>query len=85
MVMEGKLITMLQKQTAAYTMQDLRCQRCKQVKSTSMALLCDCSGSYRLEMGSQDYWRRVRTIRELADFYGLEMVREFADDCLRFV
>jgi len=50
-----------------------------------LSQLCDCSGAYKLEKTVADHWKKVRTVREVAAYYHLEMAMEFADDCLRFV
>ena len=83
-IVEGKLIDILQRQIASYAMQDLRCQRCNQVKASNMALHCECSGAYKLETNPSDHWKKVRTVQQLADYYGLDMVLEMANDCLRY-
>jgi DNA polymerase epsilon subunit 1 len=84
-VVEGKLIVMMQKSMASNALQDLRCQRCNAIKATSLSQLCDCSGAYKLEKTVADHWKKIRTVREVAAYYHLEMALEFAEDCLRFV
>lgn len=81
---EAKLIDMVQKQMASYSVQDLRCQRCNQVKGANMALTCECSGAYKLEQAASDHWKKIKTIRELSEYYRLDMVAQMADDCLRY-
>lgn len=83
-VIEGKLIEMVQKHMATFSMQDLRCQRCNQVKSANMNMICECSGGYKLEITTVDFWKKIRTIRDLAEHYGLHMVAELADDHLQY-
>ena len=84
LTIEAKLIDLVQKQMASYSVQDLRCQRCNQIKGANMALTCECSGAYKLETNPTDHWRKVRTVQQLADYYGLDMVLEMANDCLRY-
>lgn len=80
---EAKLIDVVQKQMASYNLQDLRCQRCNQIKASSMSLLCECSGAYKGDIGSSDFWRKIRVIRDLAEYYRMAAVLELAEDCLR--
>ena len=82
-VVEGKLVEIIQRQIASFAMQDLRCQRCNQVRSSNMLLLCDCSGGYKLESAATDYWKKIRTIKDLAEYYQFDMALEMANDCLR--
>ena len=83
LTIEAKLIDLVQKQMASYSVQDLRCQRCNQIKGANMALTCECSGAYKLEQTVADHWKKIRTIRDLAEYYRLDIVAEMADDCLR--
>ena len=83
MTIESKLIELIQKYMATYSVQDLRCQRCNQVKGANMALTCECSGAYKLEQTASDHWKKIRTISELAEYYRLDIVAEMADDCLK--
>ena len=82
-LIEGHLISILNKQTIATTLQDLRCQRCNQVKSTSLVTLCPCSGAYKLDPSLSDIKRKIRTIRDLAEFYSFSMALELAEDMLQ--
>lgn len=63
-------------------MQDLRCQRCNQVKSANMNTICNCSGGYKLEMTSVDFLKKIRIVRDLAEHYSFSMVAELVDECL---
>ena len=83
-VVEGKLIEMVQKHTASFSMQDLRCQRCNQVKSANLSMICECSGGYKVETSGVDFWKKIRTIRDLAEHYNFAMVAELADECLAY-
>lgn len=82
-IIEGTLIETVQRQLGNFVLQDLRCLRCSQVKSSELSLRCECSGSYRPELAAADWWRRVRTIHEIAEYYKFERVREMAEECLK--
>lgn len=49
-----------------------------------MSMICECSGGYKLETATADFWKKIRTIRDLAEHYGFDMVADLADDHLQY-
>lgn len=59
---EFALIKVLHRLERDFTTQDLRCLRCKQIRSDNVSRHCDCSGSYQFTIGKADLKRKLRTI-----------------------
>jgi len=48
---ENKLIAIVQRRLLSYQMQDLKCQKCKMVKTGQLTKYCSCTGKYRKTLG----------------------------------
>lgn len=49
-----------------------------------MNSICECSGGFKLEVNTLDFWKKIRIVRDIAEYYRFESVAEMADDLLRF-
>ncbi|KAG8956944.1 DNA polymerase epsilon catalytic subunit [Tulasnella sp. 419] len=79
---ETALIDIVRKTVTSFQLQDLKCSKCKQIKSDNMSLYCNCSGSYQFTAAKADVRRRLRTIVNVATFHGLTLLKEFTENTL---
>ena len=70
-----RMVGMIEK---SFAQQDMRCSKCKQVRSDNASRYCQCSGSYQLVAGKVEMKRKLRTILNAA------IVHNFARLKVRF-
>jgi DNA polymerase epsilon subunit 1 len=68
--MEGKLVDIVQRKCIRYQLQDLRCTKTQQVAVKAMAI------------PRSEFLGQITILRNLADFYGLDLLFELADNVL---
>ena len=49
---ENKLVGLVQRRAIAYQMQDLKCEKCKMVRTNLLTRLCKCTGNYKTTLGN---------------------------------
>ncbi|KAG9043537.1 DNA polymerase epsilon catalytic subunit [Tulasnella sp. UAMH 9824] len=79
---EVMLIDIVRKLVTSFQLQDLRCAKCKQIKSDNLTLHCDCSGADQLTCAKGEAKRKIRTISNVASVHGLALLKEYADYAL---
>jgi DNA polymerase epsilon subunit 1 len=80
--MEGKLVDIVQRKCIRYQLQDLRCTKTQQVAVKAMACTSDCSAELKLDIPRSEFLGQITILRNLADFYGLDLLFELADNVL---
>ena len=75
LVIEMTLIEMLHSLERSFTQQDLKCSKCKQVRSDNVSRYCQCSGPYQLTMNKVDLRRRLRTVVNVAIVHNLSRLK----------
>ncbi|KAL4079949.1 hypothetical protein V8B97DRAFT_1928963 [Scleroderma yunnanense] len=75
---ELELICMLNSIERAFVHQDLKCTKCKQVRSDNVSRYCQCSGAYQLAIGKADVRRKLKTILNVSVVHGLSRLKECA-------
>ncbi|KAI0041486.1 DUF1744-domain-containing protein [Auriscalpium vulgare] len=75
---EFELIEIVHTLERTFAQQDLRCGKCKQVRSDNVSRHHECSGPYQLTLGRADYRRKLRTIVNVAAVHNLLRLRETA-------
>ncbi|KAG0320031.1 DNA polymerase epsilon catalytic subunit [Dissophora globulifera] len=73
---EESIVTIVERMVDQYQMQDLRCVKCRRVKADHLGQWCECSGRFVTTLGRADYLRKMRVFENIADFYGLPLLRE---------
>lgn len=63
---EMELVRMVGIIEKSFTQQDMRCCKCKQVRSDNASRYCQCSGSYQLVVGKAEMKRKLRTVLNVA-------------------
>lgn len=71
---EALMIDAIQRRTVAYQLQDLRCARCKQIKSDNLRSHCNCSGDYDMSETRQELLRRLQVTGNVAEFHDLQLL-----------
>lgn len=59
----------------SFAQQDLRCPKCKQIRSDNLSRHCQCSGSYLYTSSKTDARRKLRTMVNIAIFYNLPRLK----------
>ena len=65
-VIEMELVRMVGVIEKSFAQQDMRCSKCKQVRSDNASRWCQCSGSYQLVVGKAEMKRKLRTVLNVA-------------------
>jgi DNA polymerase epsilon subunit 1 len=73
---EFALVTVVQRRSVAYQIQDLVCQRCRLVKVENMAEFCKCSGSFRTRESAESFAQSLRIFRNIAKIYQFPWLEE---------
>ncbi|GEM10836.1 DNA polymerase epsilon catalytic subunit A [Rhodotorula toruloides] len=71
---EALIIDSLQRRLVSYQLQDLRCGKCKTMKSENLRSHCDCSGEYQMSEMRQDLVKRLQVTSKVADFHNLQVL-----------
>ncbi|KAG8951372.1 DNA polymerase epsilon catalytic subunit [Tulasnella sp. 424] len=79
---EAMLIDIVRRLVTSFQLQDLRCGKCKQIKSDNLTLHCNCSGADQLTCAKGEAKRKIRTISNVASVHGLALLKEYADYAL---
>lgn len=75
---ELELIRMLNSVERAFVQQDLKCTKCKQIRSDNVSRYCQCSGAYQLTLGKAEVRRKLKTILNVSIVHGLSRLKECA-------
>jgi len=73
---ESQLIDMVQKQSMAFVLQDLKCGKCHGVKATNMSKYCTCAGNFAYTVPIDDFFDKLKTFRNVARHYKLPLLEE---------
>ncbi|PON38200.1 DNA-directed DNA polymerase [Parasponia andersonii] len=65
-VMENSLLQIIRQRERLYHVQDLVCQRCRQVKAAHLAEQCACAGSYRCKEDVTEFHRKMQIFLNIA-------------------
>lgn len=72
---EAMLIDVGRKLLTGFQLQDLRCTRCRQIRSDNLSLSCKCGGTFEYTLPKDEAKRKVRTLYNVAAFHGLPLVK----------
>ena len=75
---ERMLISRVRWRAKAYQLQDLRCVRCRNVKATHVASMCECGGSFELIMSAEALRQWTCIFERIGEFHGFELLRQTA-------
>lgn len=73
---ESRLLDVIQRKVMSYTLQDMRCTRCKQIKRENLAPLCTCAGSFETLISVGELRSLLRTFGKVAEDHGMKLLKE---------
>ncbi|RPD65491.1 DUF1744-domain-containing protein [Lentinus tigrinus ALCF2SS1-7] len=75
---EFALMRMVFEYERRFAQQDLRCQRCGQIRADNVSRHCGCSGAFQLTMNRADVRRKLRTMVNVALAHNMGRLKECA-------
>ncbi|ANB11162.1 DNA polymerase epsilon catalytic subunit [Sugiyamaella lignohabitans] len=75
-VLEERLIQNIQKLVTSYQIQDLKCEKCKKIKSDELSVRCECSGNWVETIPSSHVLKSIETYDRVAQFYELKFLQD---------
>ncbi|GJJ12948.1 hypothetical protein Clacol_007195 [Clathrus columnatus] len=75
---EFALISLVLRMETAFVPQDLKCGKCKQLRSDNLSRRCKCSGNYQLTLNATESRRKLRTLVNIATVHNLQRLKETA-------
>ena len=79
---ESRLIDVLNRKLISYTLQDLQCDRCKEIKQDNMMKYCECAGNYHTLIHPNEVKKLFKTFNYVADNYSMVLLKEYTDTLL---
>lgn len=73
---ELRLLDVVQRKIMSYTLQDLRCTRCKQIKRESISALCSCAGTFETLINTKDLKLLMQAFVKVADGHKMDLLKE---------
>jgi len=75
LAIEFALIGLVHRLETNFAPQDLKCGKCKQIRSDNVSKHCTCSGSYQFTLGAAEFRRKLRTIVNVATVHNLQRLK----------
>lgn len=60
----------------SYTLQDLRCVRCKQIKRENVSALCSCAGTFETLINANELKKLMETFAQVAENHKMDLLKE---------
>lgn len=73
---EIRLLDVVQRKIMSYTLQDLRCTRCREIKRENMAALCSCAGSFVTLINVKELRLLLGTFLDVAESHKMDLLKE---------
>lgn len=80
---EIRLLDALQRKIMSYTLQDLRCMRCKQIKRENISELCSCAGKFETLINGQHIRNLMHTFITVAEDHQMMLLKEQTEFMLK--
>merc|ERR1712038_2017737 len=80
---EHLLLDAVQRKTMGYTLQDLNCKKCNQVKASNMTKHCTCAGSFTTIQSTKELVQLLRTFLSVARHYRMPLLTEVIETVLK--
>ncbi|OWR54597.1 DNA polymerase [Danaus plexippus plexippus] len=74
--LEWKLIETMNRRAMSYTLQDLICTRCHQVKRENLSTVCDCAGEFTTMVSLKEIRTQLMTYKTIAEYYKMPLLME---------
>lgn len=76
LAIQEELVRILMEYIASYQLQDLRCGKCKRVKSTNLMDHCECSGKWVATLKKSEVQDKVKVMKDMSKVYELDLLSE---------
>uniref|UniRef100_A0A182REB1 DNA polymerase epsilon catalytic subunit n=1 Tax=Anopheles funestus TaxID=62324 RepID=A0A182REB1_ANOFN len=80
---EMRLLDVVQRKLMSYTLQDLRCIKCKQIKRENLSQYCTCTGNFENLISTAEIRRLLQTFHTLAKDYRMRILEETVQHILQ--
>ncbi|KAK9460210.1 uncharacterized protein V1516DRAFT_679244 [Lipomyces oligophaga] len=71
---EEQMLGNLQAMLISFQLQDIRCGKCRQMKSDYLSEHCPCSGEWELSISKKELIQKLQIYTKVGQYYGLQMV-----------
>lgn len=79
---EMRLLEVVERKMMSYTLQDLRCSRCKQIKRENLAEFCACAGSFENLISAGELRRLLGSFLTVAEDCKMALLKETVEQLL---
>jgi DNA polymerase epsilon subunit 1 len=79
---EEQLVSDVQRLLLEWSVQDLKCGKCKRLRSNEFMEHCACAGEWVATKDRADIRRRLNVYRGVGALFGLRMLEGVVDECL---
>lgn len=79
---EVRLLDVVHRKIMSYTLQDLRCGRCKQIKMENIAELCSCAGTFDTLVSADELRQLLHTFLTVADSHQMTLLKDQVEQFL---
>ncbi|XP_062555151.1 DNA polymerase epsilon catalytic subunit 1 [Armigeres subalbatus] len=80
--LEMRLLEVVERKMMSYTLQDLRCGRCKQIKRENLAEFCSCAGSFENLISAGELRRLLNSFLTVAENCKMPLLKESVEHML---
>ncbi|CAG9565610.1 unnamed protein product [Danaus chrysippus] len=77
--LEWKLIETMNRRAMSYTLQDLICTRCHQVKRENLSTVCECAGEFTTMVSLKEIRTQLMTYKTIAEYYKMPLLMELIE------
>lgn len=71
-----RLLDVIHRKIMSYTLQDLRCTRCKEIKRDNMAELCSCAGTFDTLIDAKKLRQLLKTFLDVAETHQMHLLKD---------
>lgn len=76
---EKRLLDILNRKMMSYTLQDLQCIRCKQIKQDNLMSYCTCAGKYKTLLNADETKDLIKVLLKIADAHSMNSLKEYTE------
>ncbi|XP_049878007.1 DNA polymerase epsilon catalytic subunit 1 [Pectinophora gossypiella] len=77
--LEWRLIETMNRRAMTFTLQDLVCTRCHQVKRENLSVVCECAGDFSLMVPATEVRSQLATFKTIAQYYKMPLLLELIE------
>ena len=75
-LVEHRLVSIVQKRLQDWHLQDLQCERCRNISCFSLRARCTCSGNLNVEKNLADSIKKLTVLKNISEYYEFELLKE---------